>query len=139
MSNSDNIQGVPANFPNAINIQVDRTGSGDREVVELGIPGSTGIVLPALAQSGTAAVTSVAASASSVTLLAANANRRGVIIVNDSVSATLDLAYAGTASTSAYTQSVPPGATWEMPLPAYTGAISGIWSAAVGNARVTEE
>lgn len=87
---------------------------------------------------GTAALSSVAASASSVSLLAANTARKGVTIVNDST-ATLYLAYAATASTTSYTYKLQAGETFEMPgLPYYGGAISGIWSAANGNARITE-
>lgn len=95
-------------------------------------------------QAATAALSSVPASASTGQLVAALAKsssvtgRLGLIIVNDSASATLYIAYAATASLTAYTEKVYPGQTWEMPSPIYGGLVSGIWDAAVGNARITE-
>lgn len=82
-------------------------------------------------------LSNVASSASTGTILATNSSRVGATIVNDST-ATLYLKYGATASTTSYTYQVPPGATWEMPLPAYLGIIDGIWSAANGNARCTD-
>lgn len=46
MSNTDHIQGVSGGAQNSIDIQVDRTGSGDREVIEEAAPGG-GIITPA--------------------------------------------------------------------------------------------
>lgn len=81
--------------------------------------------------------TSVAASASDVTILAANADRKRATITNDSASATLYLLFAsGTSSTTNYSVQLLPGAAWLEDQ--YTGVIKGIWSAASGNARVTE-
>ena len=87
-----------------------------------------------------AALTSVAASATSVTLAADNPARIGLIVYHHaSAVSTLFIALAGTATTSAFTVVVANGATWEMPTPAYTGAVSGIWTDSLGgNARVTE-
>lgn len=89
---------------------------------------------------GTAVLANVAASiaAGGVAIQAANANRKGLTVVNDSASANLYLAYAGTVSATSYTEIVYPGQTWEMPATLYSGLIQGIWSAAVGTARVTE-
>ena len=84
-----------------------------------------------------ATLTQVPASATSVQLLPANAGRRGAVIVNDGTAA-LYLAYAATTSSTAYTYRLPPQAIFEMPLPIYTGVISGIWSAANGQAAITE-
>ena len=84
-----------------------------------------------------AALTPVPASVTSVSLLAARPGRRGAIVVNDG-NATLCLAYAATASLTAYTYKLPPNATFEMPLPIYSGAISGIWNGALGSAVITE-
>jgi hypothetical protein len=89
----------------------------------------------------TPTVSSVAASASSVTVLAANANRKGAIITNDS-SAILYLKFGATASTSSYTVTVAgsgsaPFSNYEVPF-GYIGVIDGIWASATGNARVTE-
>jgi hypothetical protein len=95
-------------------------------------------------QAGTATLASVAASIISVTLAAASAavvgtspGRMGMVVVNDSTTATLYLAYAATASLTAYTYKVLPGQTFEMPSPLYSGLVSGIWDVASGNARVT--
>lgn len=84
-----------------------------------------------------AALTSVAASAVSVTILASNAARRQAIVVNDG-NKTLRLAFAATASLTAYTVALSSGNTYETPLNGYTGEITGIWDSANGSARVTE-
>ena len=86
---------------------------------------------------GTGTITSVAASVTSVTLHAANASRLGVIITNDST-ATLYIAFAASATTSAYTVKLAPGGVYESDASLYTGIITGIWDSATGNARVTE-
>lgn len=86
----------------------------------------------------TATLSNVADSATSVSLLASTAGRRGCIIVNDSTEA-LYLKYGATASTTSFTVKLGPGQYWEMPTPIYTGAIDGIWAAsASGSARITE-
>ncbi|HWA29098.1 MAG TPA: hypothetical protein VG734_25840 [Lacunisphaera sp.] len=93
--------------------------------------------LPAKQTCSTGALSNVPSSATSGTMLASNPARRGAIVHNDST-ATLYLKYGATASTNSYTVKILPDQSWEMPLPAYTGIIDGIWSAANGNARVTE-
>jgi hypothetical protein len=88
----------------------------------------------------TGTTNSVGGSGTSVTLLGANPNRvkGGAILVNESA-ATLYLKYGSAASLTSYTYSVTPGATWEMPSNVrYTGIITGMWSSATGNARITE-
>lgn len=80
--------------------------------------------------------TSVASSASNVTILASNTSRKGATIYNDST-AILYIRFAATATTSNYTVQIPSGGYYEVPF-RYTGIIDGIWSAANGNARVTE-
>lgn len=84
----------------------------------------------------------VAASATEVELLAARLGRLGATIVNDSASATLYLKLGTGATTSVYTVPLAPGAVYELPLlpgdRVWDGAISGIWTAAVGNARTSE-
>ncbi len=89
------------------------------------------------AKATTPAQSTVAASASNVALLALNANRLGATIFNDSASATLYVKLGTAASTSSYTAQLFPSGYYEIPYN-YTGAIEGIWSAAVGNARITE-
>lgn len=87
---------------------------------------------------GTATLAQIAQSATSVVLAASNAARRGLVIYNDT-NKDLYIAFAGTATTTAFTALLPGKGSWELPLNGYTGVISGIWSAAgAGNAMVTE-
>jgi Glycosyl hydrolases family 16 len=86
----------------------------------------------------TGTLTNVAASASSVTLLAANANRKQAIFYNDS-SANLYLGYTASAvSVTSYTIRIPASGYYEIPWPVYTGQVNGIWDSAIGNLRITE-
>lgn len=86
--------------------------------------------------SGTSTVTSVAGSASAVTLLAANANRVEALITNDSTAVLYILCGSQTPTTS----------LWTYRLNQYDQAIinntaeiiKGIWASATGSARVTE-
>ncbi len=84
--------------------------------------------------------TSVASSASSVSLLAANNARKGATIYNDSTQI-LYLKLGATASTTSYTIQLPAAPAvnsyYEVPF-GYVGAIDGIWASANGNARITE-
>lgn len=86
-----------------------------------------------------ATLANVAASASNVTLQASNTARKGWCVMNDSASATLFIKFGATASATSYTVGLAPGGYYEMPSGVtYTGIIDGIWSAAIGAARVTE-
>lgn len=89
----------------------------------------------------TATVTTVASSASSVSLLASNLSRKGATITNDS-SAVMYIKLGATASTSSYTVTLAgagaaPFSYYEVPF-GYVGAIDAIWASATGNARITE-
>ena len=86
--------------------------------------------------SSTGTLTSVSLSLTSQTFLAANANRKGFIIYNDSLNI-IFLAFSATASTTAFSVKLQPGSEYE-PGVDYTGVISGIASAATGAARITE-
>lgn len=90
--------------------------------------------IPVLAATGT--ITSVTGAASSTLLLASNTSRVGATVFNDS-GAILYLALATSASTTAYTVQLKSGDYYEVPFN-FTGAIYGIWSSALGSARVTE-
>ncbi len=74
-----------------------------------------------------------------MTILASNTSRKGAIIYNDSTAVLyLDLS-GGTAASTSYSVQLPANAYFELPGPnVYNGAITGIWSSATGNARVTE-
>jgi hypothetical protein len=103
---------------------------------------ASGMVVPTKeARASTPSQSSVAGSASSVTLLAANSNRLGATISNDS-SAILYVKLGATASTSSFTAILAGngsgiGGYFEVPY-GYTGVIDGIWASATGNARITE-
>lgn len=85
----------------------------------------------------TATLSSVAASVTSVLLLAANAARRRFVIHNQS-SSVLFVAFAATATAAAYTYRIAANSDIDGALNDYTGIITGIWAAANGNARITE-
>ena len=87
-----------------------------------------------------ASITRVAISGSSVQLLAAQAERARVTIVNES-DAILFVKYGQTASGTSYTHRIGPGQEKQLPEPVYTGRIDGILTSAVGTlfAQVTEE
>lgn len=112
---------------------------GDVRASAVAVVNTAGVQLSGFDQSrpATAALTSVAGSATSVSLLAANAARRQVFIDNDSTK-TLYVAFAATATIAAFTLRIASGQSWESELNGYTGAISGIWTSANGNARITE-
>ena len=111
----------------------DATGTDNR------IPASTvtGLtVRPPGAATGT--LSNVAASVTSVTVLAANTARLGAVIVNDSASIGY-LKFGSAASSTSFTYLLDPNSTLELPGNViYTGIITGIWVTAVGTARVTE-
>lgn len=84
---------------------------------------------------------SVASSATSVTLLASNANRLGATIYNDST-AILRVKLGASASSSSFDVALGAvssgiGGYFEVPYQ-YTGIIDGIWDSANGNARILE-
>lgn len=87
-------------------------------------------------RSGTGTASNVASSATVVTLLASNANRLGATVFNDS-NQNLFLKLGSAASLTSFTVRLTPNGYYEVPY-SYTGIITGIWSSANGNARVTE-
>lgn len=86
--------------------------------------------------SSTSASSTVTGSITSGTILAANSNRKGCTIWNDST-ANLFIDFDSAASTTDYALKISAGGYFEMPFN-YTGVISGIWDAANGSARVRE-
>ncbi|RJP21683.1 MAG: hypothetical protein C4529_07080 [Deltaproteobacteria bacterium] len=98
---------------------------------------SKGRVFSTTGGNATAGLSNVASSASSVTILAANAARKGAIVYND-VDKYLYLKFGATASTTSFTVKMGPGDYYEVPF-GYTGILDGIWEASpTGSARVTE-
>jgi hypothetical protein len=83
----------------------------------------------------------VSQSATVVELLAANADRAGFVIENDSESWNADLLvkFGADASLTDYTRRIKGGDCWDR-VGGYAGQITGIWtSPGAGKARVTEE
>ena len=109
----------------------DTTNGLDVDVTRVG-----GTVTTKETRAATSSVTSVAASASSGTVLASNANRLAATVFNDST-ALLYLKLGATASSTSHTVQIQPNGYYEVP-GLYTGIIDGIWASATGNARVTE-
>jgi hypothetical protein len=94
------------------------------------------------------AVASVAPTASTVTavtstttngttLQAANTSRVGLYIFNDST-AILYVKLGTGATPTDWTIRIAAGGFYELPVPYYRGAVSGVWATANGFARVTE-
>lgn len=86
--------------------------------------------------SATGTLSNVAASATSVTVLASNAARLGATVVNDGNSK-LYLKFGTTASTTSFTVLIPAQGYYEVPF-GFTGRMDGLWTSANGSARVTE-
>lgn len=82
----------------------------------------------------------VSASTTSATIFALNANARVRKVYNDDPASTLYLLDgSGTASTTSFSQAVPPKSLYEYPLPLYTGVVTGVWDGTpTGAARKTE-
>jgi hypothetical protein len=106
----------------------------------LRVVGSGGTISPVAPSLTTSTVTSVGASATNVTLHAANTTRRHLAIFNNG-STNLYLKLGATASTSSFTLIVIPGGFYELPNTngIYTGIVDGIWAGSpTGAALVTE-
>jgi len=88
----------------------------------------------------TGATTSVASSATVVTLKALNANRKKISIANDSTAILYVLLGAGTVSTTVYSFALAAksGVAFDRTIEGYTGVITGIWASANGFATITE-
>lgn len=86
-----------------------------------------------------ATVSSVAASATSVTILSASDARAGASVYNDTTNSTnsLYLKMGTTASATDFSVKLNAGGYFEVPA-GYNGRIDGIWVVAAGSARVTE-
>ncbi|KQQ46536.1 hypothetical protein ASF69_04730 [Rhizobium sp. Leaf311] len=97
--------------------------------------------LGAIAYGGsTPSVVSVASATGATTLKAANANRVGLIIANDSTAILYVLFGTGTPSATNYSFMIPAKGTTpiDRPITGYTGLVQGAWASANGFAMVTE-
>lgn len=79
------------------------------------------------APSSSGAVTNVNDTATSTTLIAANASRRGLVITNTSSAILYVRLASGTASATMFTYRLPQNATQEIMYP-YTGIVTGVWA-----------
>ena len=86
--------------------------------------------------SSTGTPTTVPSSTNSVTILAANSNRKGATFWNEST-AILYLQIGAVAAPNSFTAKLLPQGYYELPFH-YIGVVSGIWSAINGNVLVTE-
>ena len=83
------------------------------------------------------AITLVLSTAGQVLLLASNANRRAASIYNQSTNP-LYMRLGSSVSATTYTLMIVSSGYYEIQNPVYTGIITGIWSAANGQAVITE-
>lgn len=128
------ITGVIQNSVFGITGLVGITGSIQNTV--FGVTGP--VTISAFTAVSTASVTNVGASTSVVTLLASNANRKGVLVVNEG-GVNMRIKYGSSASASDLSVKIAVNGYWEMPQPIYTGILTAIWDIlASGSARVTE-
>jgi hypothetical protein len=88
------------------------------------------------ATSGTATPYPKTSLATVQTLIAANANRKGVTLWNNSTAA-LYLAFGADATLTAYAVKVDAGGYYELPF-GFTGAVTGLWATANGSALIWE-
>lgn len=117
---------------NPIPVSSNTLASADKQ--DTGNTTLAGILL-SVKKAVTGTTSRIAGVAASTTLLAANANRISAVIVNESTS-TLYLKYGATASPTDYTFPIAPNGF--VIIDDYTGRLDGIWSAAAGNAQITE-
>jgi hypothetical protein len=81
----------------------------------------------------------VAASATAVTVFAANTNAVEARTVFNDSTAILYLKKGSGASTTDHFVQVAPGGYFEFQKPCYPGIVTGLWSTATGAARTTED
>jgi hypothetical protein len=88
------------------------------------------------APAATPTASSVAASVTVVTILAANPDRYGATVFNDST-ADMYLKFGASASTTSFNAKLRPDGYIETPY-GYVGIVTAVWTSATGNARVGE-
>ena len=100
---------------------------------------TSGAVTSTVPVASTATLANITAATASTTLQAANSNRLGLVIYNDSTSV-MYMKFGSTASSTSFTHQLQAGEVWELATGGcrYTGIVTGIWVSATGAARVTE-
>jgi hypothetical protein len=97
------------------------------------------IVIATIAGPTVGVTTTIAASVVPAVYLAVNAARLGATINNDSAGRFLYIKLGAGVSGVSYSVRLGPHSYYELPFPAYTGVIEGVWTAGVGGfATVTE-
>ncbi len=134
---SDSIVGSDAT--NGLDVDVTRLPAlpaGTNNIGDVDIASAPTLVTK---QAGTtAAQTSIASTTTpNTTLIAADANRLGLTIYNDSTQILFVLWAAGTESATAYSVQIAAGGFVEVPGAFVTQRISGHWASANGSARIT--
>lgn len=104
--------------------------SGDQAKTTTSRPGNP-------SSSSSPVLSNVSNAATSFAVLAANAQRKGIVIYNDS-STSVYLKFGATATTSSFSYKLAAGQTWEAPQPIHLGQIDAIADVATGTLRVTE-
>ena len=112
------------------------SGGGTDTSWNIALGGRGGTGGGGMAISNTATHTQVAASPSAVTILAANPNRTGGSIYNDSTS-DMQVKLGPAATLVDFTLRIIGGGYFEIPF-GWTGIITGMWTTAVGTAHVVE-
>lgn len=122
-----------SNFPTVQAVTGTVAITGNSPAVPLWVTGSFSTTFdPATS----ATVTAVASSATVVTLQAANVERRGLTIYNDSTKI-LFVKLGSAASASSFSVKISSNGYFEVPSD-YTGIVTGLWQAVNGSAYVTE-
>ncbi len=125
---------------NGVKSLIVESSTTPNETVRVKGDPNTGAFLSAPSAGGgasTATNTNVSAAASDTELRPANANRRLVVITNDSTD-TLYIKFGTGASATSFTRKMKPDETVRIYGAYYTGVINGLWSGTNGAARITE-
>lgn len=128
-------------------VDAQTVGTEFQQTVAIGNAVTAGLVMDVLPDgsarvgtnvSSTATKSSVTSAIADTLILAANTNRRGFMVYNESTSA-LRLSFGTVASSAtSYSVSVAANALYVGDVPLFTGQIHGNWVTANGAARVTE-
>lgn len=138
-ASSDQVQGTAADGAAAVGNPVQvagKDGSGNIQAVSTDTSGKVDVnAFP----SGTVTHSSVASAATSTTIIAANANRKGLYITNTDANALLLDLSGGTAAASRFHVRLLTNQSYEMPRGLFTSLVTGIWEAdGSGSALVAE-
>ncbi len=126
-------QGSPNTAANAWPVKL----TDGSDTASINADGSINVANVTSVVSSTAVLATLASSTSTQVALAANSDRKGFLLFNDSTTNCF-VAFAATASTSTFTMKLIPGMTYQNEAIIYTGIISAIWDSANGNLRITE-